>query len=241
MTDQIQSLFKDNLKLEQIQSVTLEDIFPANETEYACINKLGLYPIEKCISIVTDKKTSYYLLDNMAVLDEPLYLTNKNDVYEFNQEEQLYLTPRMQNPEARFWLMNNLFKGRGNAKGRVDGRLKHLYKVKKGHIQRQDWMSIQVEWMKVVLSIKYQQCRPFRELLHSTGSHILIEDATRTNYDSNCYWGAKRISHEGKEYFIGVNAMGKILMQLRENKGLLTYSLPDDLHLFGVKFSKYSF
>jgi len=83
MTDQIQSLFKDNLKLEQIQSVTLEDIFPANETEYACINKLELYPIEKCISIVTNKKTSYYLLDNMAVLDEPLYLTNKNTVLNF--------------------------------------------------------------------------------------------------------------------------------------------------------------
>ena len=241
MNEQFQSLFEDNLKLEQIQSVTLEDIFPVNETEYACVNKLGLYPAENCISIVTDKKMPYYLLDNMAVLDEPLRLTNKNDVYEFNQVEQLYLTPRMQNPEAHFWLMNNLFKGRGNAKGRVDARLKRLYKVKKVHIQRQDWMSIQVEWMKAVLSIKYQQCRPFRELLHSTNSHILIEDATETNYDSNCYWGAKLISYEGKEYFIGVNAMGKILMQLRENNGILTYSLPDDLHLFGVKFSKYSF
>ena len=239
MTDQIQSLFKDNLKLEHIQSVTLENIFPSNEAEYAYINKLGLYPVEKCISIVTNKKMPYYLLDNMAVLDDPLRLANKNDIYEFNQVEQLYLTPRMQNPEAHFWLMNHLFKGRGNTKGRVDARLKSLYKRKKVHVQRQDWQSIQVEWMKAVLSIKYQQCRPFRELLHSTGSQILIEDATQTNYASNCYWGAKRISHEGKEYFIGVNVMGKVLMRLRENNGLLTYSLPDDLHLFGVKFSEY--
>jgi len=241
MNDQFQSLFEENLNLADIQCVTSEDIFPTDEGEYACINKLGIYPAEKCISIVTDKKMPYYLLDNMAVLDEPLRLTNKNDVYEFNQVEQLYLTPRMENSEAHFWLMNNLFKGRGNAKGRVDARLKRLYKIKKGHIQRQDWRFIQVEWMKVVLSIKYQQCRPFRELLHSTGSHILIEDAIKTNYDSNCYWGAKRIIYEEKDYYIGVNAMGKTLMQLRENNGILDYSLPDDLHLFGVRFSEYVF
>ena len=239
MDNQIQFLFEKHLNLAQFQSVTFEDIFPSNKTEYACINKLGLYPAEKCISIVTDKRKPYYLLDNLAVLDEPLRLSNKHNVYEFNQVEQLYLTPRMQNPEAHFWLMSNLFKGRGNAKSRVDARLKSLYKRKKEHVQRQDWQSIQVEWMKAVLSIKYQQCRPFRELLHSTGSHILIEDATLTNYDSNCYWGAKRISHEGKEYFMGVNTMGKILMQLRENNGLLTYCLPEDLHLFGVKFNEY--
>ena len=145
----------------------------------------------------------------------------------------------MQSAEAHFWLMNHLFKGRGNAKGRVDGWVKRIYKSKKEHIQRQDWEAIQVEWMKAVLSVKYQQCRPFRELLHSTSSHILIEDATKTNYASNCYWGAKQISHEGKEYFIGANTMGKILMQLRENNGVLDYSLPDDLHLFDVKFSEY--
>ena len=168
-------------------------------------------------------------------MDEPLRLVNQNEVYEFNQVEQLYLTPRMQNSEAHFWLMNNLFKGRGNAKARVDGQVKRLYKIKKGHVQRQDWKLIQVEWMKAVLSIKYRQCYPFRELLHSTEDSILIEDATQTNYDSNCYWGAKRISHEGKEYFIGVNAMGKILMQLRDNNGITAYSLPNDLHLFGVK------
>jgi hypothetical protein len=239
ITEQLKPLFEKYLILEQIQNVTLEDIFPANEAEYACVNKLGLYPAEKCISIVTDKKAPYYLLDNMAVLDEPLRLANKHDVYEFNQVEQLFLTPRMQNPEAHFWLMNHLFKGRGNEKGRVNGWIKSAYKRKKEHIQRQDWKAIQMEWMKAVLSIKYQQCRPFRELLHSTGSHILIEDATLTNYDSNCYWGAKRISHEEKEYFIGVNAMGKVLMQLRENNGALDYSLPDDLHLFGIKFSEY--
>jgi hypothetical protein len=233
------SLFEQHLNLEQIKSVTPEDIFPSNETEYACINKLGLYLAENCIPFVTDKKMPYYLLDNLAVLDEPLRLKYQDKIVEFNQVEQLFLTPRMQNPEAHFWLMNNLFKGRGNAKGRVDGRIKSLYKRKKEHIQRQDWEAIQVEWMKAVLSIKYQQCHPFRELLHSTGNSFLIEDATQTNYASNCYWGAKQISHEGAAYFIGVNAMGKILMQLRENNGLLTYSLPDDLHLFGVKFSEY--
>jgi len=69
MICQFQSLFEEYLNLEDIQSVTSEDILPANESEYAYINKLGLYPAEKCISIVTDKRKPYYLLDNMAVLD----------------------------------------------------------------------------------------------------------------------------------------------------------------------------
>ncbi len=231
--------FEKYLSIKKIQSVTDENIIPHDETEYNCLNKLGLYPAERCISIVTDKKTPFYLLDNMAVLNEPLRLTHQDKIFMFNQVEQLYLTPRIQNSEAHVWLMDNLFKGRGNAKGRVDARLKRLYKIKKGHEQRPDWKSIQVEWMKAVLSIKYQQCRPFRELLHSTGDSFLIEDATQTNYDSNCYWGAKRISYEGKEYFIGANTMGKVLMQLRDNNGTIPYSLPDDLHLFGVKFSEY--
>jgi predicted NAD-dependent protein-ADP-ribosyltransferase YbiA (DUF1768 family) len=237
--ENFQTLFERYLDVERTQSVAVEDIIPTDETQFASVGKLGLYPAEKCISIVTDKTTPYYLLDNMAVLDEPLHLEYQGETYLFNQVEQLFLTPRMKNPEAHKWLMEHLFFGRGK-KGRVDGRLKKLYKTKREHVQRDDWETIQTEWMKAVLTVKYRQCRPFRELLHSTGDAILIEDATKTGYSSACYWGAKLVCHEGKNYFAGVNTMGKILMLLRDCKGQLTYSIPDDLHLFGIKFSEFA-
>jgi len=232
-----------NLNINQIQKVAGEHInlMPNDESEYSLIGKLGIYPAEKCLSIITKKGTPYYLLDNLAVLDKPLILSYQDTVYTFNQVEQLYLTPRMNNLEAHHWLMNNLFKGRGNQKGRVDARLKRLYKVKKNHIERPDWKLIQLEWMKAVLSIKYKQCEDFRNLLHSTGNFILIEDATETNYDSNCFWGAKKVIIDEAEYFVGANNMGKTLMKLRANNGCLEYQIPNDLHLFGTPFKHFEY
>lgn len=234
-------IFSPYLNLESIASVAApgQNILPDNESEFAHIGKLGIYPAEDCISIITKKGTPYYLLDNLAVLPSPLVLKHEDKQFLFNQVEQLYLTPRMINSEAHYWLMDNLFKGRGNQRGRVDARLKRLYKIKKAHTERADWKHIQTEWMKAVLSIKYKQCIEFRELLLSTGNKILIEDGTQTNYDSNCFWGAKQIIMEGKDVFVGINNMGKVLMELRANKGNIKYSIPADLHLFGIPFKEF--
>ena len=38
---------------------------------------------------------------------------------------------------------------------------------------------------------------------------------------------------DGKKYYFGCNVLGKLLAQLKESKGKIPYSLPDDLHLFG--------
>ncbi|MDL2241890.1 NADAR family protein [Bacteroidales bacterium OttesenSCG-928-L03] len=233
--------FSPYLNLERIASVVAsgQNILPENESEFTHIGKLGIYPAENCISIIIKKGIPFYLLDNLAVLPSPLVLTHDDQRFSFNQVEQLYLTPRMINPEAHYWLMDNLFKGRGNQKGRVDARLKRLYKIKKSHTERADWKVIQTEWMKAVLSIKYKQCSEFRELLLSTNDKILIEDATQTNYDSNCFWGAKQVSLDGEKVFIGINNMGKVLMELRDNKGNIKYSIPSDLHLFGIPFEEF--
>jgi predicted NAD-dependent protein-ADP-ribosyltransferase YbiA (DUF1768 family)/lambda repressor-like predicted transcriptional regulator len=39
----------------------------------------------------------------------------------------------------------------------------------------------------------------------------------------------------GDGYFQGVNTMGKLLSMLRDNKGILSYSLPDDIYILGNK------
>ena len=72
----------------------------------------------------------------------------------------------------------------------------------------------------------------FRKDLHSTDK-IPVEDATDTNYASNLFWGARLVEIEGKKYYFGCNVLGKLLVQLRQTKGKLPYTLPDNLHLFG--------
>ena len=62
---------------------------------------------------------------------------------------------------------------------------------------------------------------------------IPVEDATATNYASNLFWGARLVEIEGKKYYFGCNVLGKLLVQLRQTKGKLPYTLPDNLHLFG--------
>ena len=72
----------------------------------------------------------------------------------------------------------------------------------------------------------------FRKDLFSTDK-LPVEDATATRYASNLFWGARLVEVGGKKYYFGCNVLGKLLAQLRETKGKLPYSLPQDLHLFG--------
>ena len=59
------------------------------------------------------------------------------------------------------------------------------------------------------------------------------EDATATSYASNLFWGARLVEIGGRKYYFGCNVLGKLQAQLRDTKGKLPYTLPEDLHLFG--------
>jgi predicted NAD-dependent protein-ADP-ribosyltransferase YbiA (DUF1768 family) len=86
--------------------------------------------------------------------------------------------------------------------------------------------------MKYCLSLKYRDNALFRKDLLSTDK-IPVEDATATNYASNLFWGARLVEIDGRKYYFGCNVLGKLLSQLREAKGKLPYTLPEDMHLFG--------
>lgn len=60
-----------------------------------------------------------------------------------------------------------------------------------------------------------------------------VEDATNTKYVSNLFWGAALVEVDGKKYYFGCNVLGKLIKELRENKGKLKYELPEDMHLLG--------
>ena len=207
----------------------VDALIPQSEEEFAEIQKFGLYPAEECVPFITKQKTPFYQIDNMALVpkgDEQNYLQYGD--YKFRQLEVLYNMPRMDSVEAHEWLKDNLFQG-----WRVDARKKTEYKAKfRGH-ERADWKSIQVEWMKYCLMLKYRCNALFRKDLSDCRGKLPVEDATNTKYASNLFWGARLVEVGGKKYYFGCNVLGKLLAGLRESRGRLEYSLPADMHLFG--------
>ena len=207
----------------------VDALTPQSEEEFMELQKFGLYPAEECIPFVTVQGTPFYQLDNMAMVPkgEPSCYLHYGD-YEFRQLEVLYMMARMDSIEAQQWLKDNLFQG-----CRVDGRKKREFKSKFKGCERSDWKVIQTEWMRYCLMLKYRDNALFRKDLFACRGKLPVEDATKTNYASNLFWGAKLIELEGKRYYFGCNVLGKLLAQLRDNGGKLDYKLPEDMHLFG--------
>ena len=204
-----------------------QSLIPQSEEDFSQLCKFGLYPAEDCQPFVTKQGSPFYHLDNMSVI--PLGQEDRWMHYgdfKFRQIEVLYNMVRMDSAEAHKWLRDNLFQQR------VDSRKKQEYKAKFRAFHRQDWKRIQTEWMKYCLNLKYRDNSLFRKDLLSTDK-LPVEDATATNYASNLFWGARLVEVGGKKYYFGCNVLGKLQAQLRETKGKLPYSLPEDLHLFG--------
>lgn len=204
-----------------------QSLISQTEEEFSDLQKFGLYPAEDCAPFVTKQGTPLYHLDNMSVI--PIGQEEKWMHYgdfRFRQIEILYNMVRMDSTEAHNWLKDNLFQKR------VDARKKTEYKAKFRPFHRQDWKRIQCEWMKYCLCLKYRDNVLFRKDLLSTDK-IPVEDATDTNYASNLFWGARLVEIDGRKYYFGCNVLGKLLSQLRENKGKIPYTLPEDLHVFG--------
>ena len=204
-----------------------QSLIPQSEEDFSQLCKFGLYPAEDCQPFVTKQGSPFYHLDNMSVI--PLGQEDRWMHYgdfKFRQIEVLYNMVRMDSAEAHKWLKDNLFQQR------VDSRKKQEYKAKFRAFHRQDWKRIQTEWMKYCLNLKYRDNSLFRKDLLSTDK-LPVEDATATNYASNLFWGARLVEVGGKKYYFGCNVLGKLQAQLRETKGKLPYSLPEDLHLFG--------
>ena len=217
-------------KLQKYLATVVEDpqsLIPKSEEEFSELCKFGLYPAEDCQPFVTKQGTPFYHLDNMSVIpmgQEDRWMHYGD--FRFRQIEVLYNMVRMDSAEAHNWLKDNLFQMR------VDSRKKQEYKAKFRPFHRPDWKRIQTEWMKYCLNLKYRDNTLFRKDLHATDK-LPVEDATSTNYASNLFWGARLVEVEGKKYYFGCNVLGKLQAQLRETKGKLPYTLPEDLHLFG--------
>ncbi|MDE2788156.1 MAG: NADAR domain-containing protein [Chloroflexota bacterium] len=77
------------------------------------------------------------------------------------------------------------------------------------HISRPDWDAVRVKIMRWCLQVKLaQNWDKFSEFLLETGDMPIVEHSRRDDF-----WGAKPID---SETLIGTNALGRLLMELRE-------------------------
>ena len=109
-----------------------------------------------------------------------------------------------------------------NAKGQtIKMKAKHGHKA--GCV-RSDWGHIIVDAMKFCLVQKYAQSEEFRRELERSRGLFIVEDQSTFPKKNPDTWGAK-LSGDGTEY-VGPNRMGRLLMELRDAGGKLSYTLP---------------
>ena len=103
---------------------------------------------------------------------------------------------------------------------------------------RKDWMEVRVLVMKWCLRVKLaQNWKTFSELLLLSGSLPIVELSNK-----DAFWGAKFVDNN---IYVGVNALGRLLMQLREqvkvNECEKFKSVPpleiDDFKLLGAEIN----
>jgi ribA/ribD-fused uncharacterized protein len=106
-------------------------------------------------------------------------------------------------------------------------------------LTRTDWDSVRVKIMKWCLNVKYaQNIITFSEALNETNGKYIVENSSSDNF-----WGA--IPNESNTVFVGKNALGRLLMDLRDKINsnqwleLLLIAPPDieNLALKGVKIN----
>ena len=105
---------------------------------------------------------------------------------------------------------------------------------------RDDWDEVKLKVMKWCLNLKLaQNFISFGHILDSTKDLSIVENSSKDNY-----WGA--IPNEDASIYVGQNALGRLLMQLREeyrspNKySLLIVEKPkiENFTLYGIEISK---
>ena len=114
--------------------------------------------------------------------------------------EHLYQAMRYPtNPEIQFEIINQ-----DNAM-----KAKMISNKYKAQFSRPDWEKIQIKVMRWALEIKLaQNWDKFSTILKETQNKSIVEYAT-----DNKIWGAKPINNDE---LVGVNALGRLLMELRE-------------------------
>ena len=97
--------------------------------------------------------------------------------------------------------------------------------------RREDWGKMVVDAMKYCLMRKFEQSEDFRNELERSRGKFIVEDQTSfKNKKEPDAWGVKLKD----DHYVGPNLLGRLLMELRDNRKL-DYTLPTD----ALEFLKY--
>lgn len=135
-------------------------------------------------------------LGNMAAF--PINYQNEH----WNTSEALFQAMRFEDQEIRRIIRSQASPMAAKMKAKGS---KHLMVVEPCSPQ-------DVENMSVCLELKFSQHPAIRQQLIRTGDHDLVEDIGNRRGARHLFWGAHRQDDE----WIGINTMGRLLMELRE-------------------------
>lgn len=180
-----------------------------NYPEYYSIER---YPADKTVAFCK-ADAPWGIFSNFG--NTPLVVDGVN----FDCSEKLFQVMKFSDTVSR----KVVFSAKGQT---IKMKAKHQEKV---GIVRPDWGEIIVDAMKFCLTVKYQQNEAFRKELERSRGLFIVEDQTTFPKKNPDTWGAK-LSGDKKE-FIGPNLMGRLLMELRDNR-TMKYKLPLDSIVF---------
>lgn len=96
---------------------------------------------------------------------------------------------------------------------------------------RQDWFSVRILIMKWCLRVKLaQNWNKFSTLLNETSTMDIVELSNKDDF-----WGAKPIDNN---LYVGVNALGRLLMELREQ--LIEHDIEQPLTVAPLSIEKFT-
>lgn len=78
-----------------------------------------------------------------------------------------------------------------------------------------DYLNKRNNNMLLCLSLKFEQCNEFRQLIIQSEHKILVEYSFWLNSNDKAYWGT--VYDLNKDCYVGVNACGRLMMQVRNN------------------------
>ena len=167
----------------------------ANEyaTKYGMtVDDFRVYDKSNCITFNTANRSTY-VFSNFY----PCKLVY-NGVYFHSTEQLYYYLCTTTKPELQRLIME----------------LPNALAVKKLHISKDDrnadWVQTRNQIMRTVLQVKYEQCVEYRKALNDTGNKDILE----YTYWWDLYWGAA--TTKKSNYYVGINALGRLHMELRE-------------------------
>lgn len=182
----------------------VREFIEKNYPQYYSIEK---YPAGKCAAFCS-VDAPWGILSNFG--RTPLVV----DGIPFDCSEKLFQVMKFEDSTSR----REIYSVKGQ---KMKMKAKHFEKV--GSV-REDWGRIIVDAMKFCLVQKYAQSEEFRRELERSRGLFIVEDQSTFPKKNPDTWGAN-LSGDGTEY-VGPNLMGRLLMELRDAGGKLSYTLP---------------